>query len=355
MELFRVVIHLLVLLLLTEVPLARTEPLTIGVLVSTFVTSSAFFNPYHYVKCTWGTECCEKSWGLISDFTGMRMALKQRLYGQHLVLQTVVKVLKAHFDDDSPQKALVLSFHGWTGGGKNYVASIIAQHLYAKGMKSPFVHLFVTSFDFPHSDDVDIYKRQLRSWIVGNVTACERSLFIFDELHLMAIGLMDAIKPFLDHYPQLNGVDFRKSTFIFISNTGGNDITQKTLDYFEAGEYRDKISLREMEEIIKEAAFNEEGGLRFSPLVENNLIDHYIPFLPLERHHVMSCIRDYLKLKLKGRKSTEDRIKSIADLLLYFPKSTQIFSEAGCKSVPRKADLFLPAEKDEKDRFHEEF
>uniref|UniRef100_A0A914X0Y7 Torsin n=1 Tax=Plectus sambesii TaxID=2011161 RepID=A0A914X0Y7_9BILA len=353
MEFLQAVVHLLVLLLLTEVPLARTEPLTIGVLVSTFVTSSAFFNPYHYVKCTWGTECCEKSWGLISDFTGMRTALNQRLHGQHLVLQTVVQALKAHFDDDSPQKALVLSFHGWTGGGKNLVSSIIAEHLYAKGMKSPFVHLFVTSFDFPHSENVDIYKRQLRSWIIGNVTACKRSLFIFDQLHLMAVGVMDAIEPFIKQYSQVNGVDFRKSTFIFISTMGSSDITQRALDYFQAGKPREKISLHEMEKIITTAAYNEEGGLRFSQLIKSNLIDHFVPFLPLERQHVMLCICDYLKSK--GHKSTEDQIEAITHSLDYFPASTQIYSASGCNGVRCKADLFVHAQKDKKDRFHDDF
>jgi hypothetical protein len=29
-----------------------------------------------------------------------------------------------------PRKALVLSFHGWTGGGKNYVAQFVAESLF---------------------------------------------------------------------------------------------------------------------------------------------------------------------------------------------------------------------------------
>uniref|UniRef100_A0A914X4L7 Torsin n=1 Tax=Plectus sambesii TaxID=2011161 RepID=A0A914X4L7_9BILA len=354
MDIFRAVINLLVLLLLTEVPLARAEPLTLGVSVGAAFAISAFFGAYQYTKCK-VYECCEKPW-LIRNFTEMRTMLNQRLYGQHLAMQTVVQAVKSHFDNDSPHKALVLSFHGWTGSGKNYVASIIAQHLYAKGMDSSYVHLFISSLHFPHSDDVDNYKRQLRSWIIGNVTACERSLFIFDELDKMDVGVMDAIKPFIDHYPQLNGVDFRKSIFIFLSNTGGNDITRRTLEYFQAGKPRDKISLHEMEEIITVSAYNEEGGLRFSQLISSHLIDHFVPFLPLERQHVMLCIRDYLKLK--GYEPTEDRIKTIADSLQYFPKSTQIYSAAGCKRIANKAELIVQAQMDdeqEADLFRDEF
>ena len=36
--------------------------------------------------------------------------------------QVVTRALRSHLRKPSPSKALVLSFHGWTGGGKNYVA-----------------------------------------------------------------------------------------------------------------------------------------------------------------------------------------------------------------------------------------
>lgn len=57
---------------------------------------------------------------------------------------------------------------------------------------------------------------QLRSWIQGNVSKCERSLFVFDEVDKMPAKLIDALKPFIDHYEYLEGVDFRKSIFIFL-------------------------------------------------------------------------------------------------------------------------------------------
>jgi hypothetical protein len=33
------------------------------------------------------------------------------------------------------------------------------------------------------------------------------------------------------------------------------------------------------------------GGFHMSETIESNLIDHYIPFLPLEEIHVKQCIR----------------------------------------------------------------
>ena len=46
---------------------------------------------------------------------------------------------------------------------------------------------------------------------------------------------------------------------VCFSNTGGNDITQRTLEHWQKGNLRESIQLAEMEEIINVAAFNEEG------------------------------------------------------------------------------------------------
>lgn len=43
------------------------------------------------------------------------------------------------------------------------------------------------------------------------------------------------------------------------------------------------------------------GGLKKSHLIDSHIIDHYIPFLPLEKTHVMQCIEaelNYLKMTL---------------------------------------------------------
>lgn len=61
-----------------------------------------------------------------------------------------------------------------------------------------------------------LFQEQLQSWIRGNVSACPYSVFIFDEMDKMHQGLIDAIKPFLDYYEQVDGVSYRKAIFIFL-------------------------------------------------------------------------------------------------------------------------------------------
>ena len=61
-----------------------------------------------------------------------------------------------------------------------------------------------------------VIQDQLQSWIRGNVSACARSTFIFDEMDKMHAGLIDAIKPYLDYYDNLDGVSYQKAIFIFL-------------------------------------------------------------------------------------------------------------------------------------------
>ena len=56
----------------------------------------------------------------------------------------------------------------------------------------------------------------LRELIEKAVKDCPKSFFIFDEMDKMPAGLIDTIKPYLDYYDQLSGVDYRKATFFFL-------------------------------------------------------------------------------------------------------------------------------------------
>ena len=82
---------------------------------------------------------------------------------------------------------MVLSFHGWTGTGKNYVAKFIAESLFKKGMKSGFVQIFISTVNFPDHSKVDIYKIELQKKIMDTV----RGLYLFfnQDIFLPSISL----------------------------------------------------------------------------------------------------------------------------------------------------------------------
>ena len=119
--------------------------------------------------------------------------------------------------------------------------------------------------------------------------------------------------------PQPGRTDFnktksstRKNIFIFLSNTGGKEITNAALSTWREGKSREEISfaqvcnlaqiemlhwkfLSQLEPLIAAGAFNEAGGLQFSRVIERSLVDVFVPFLPLERTHVRTCVHNELQ------------------------------------------------------------
>ncbi|XP_053399654.1 torsin-1A-like [Mercenaria mercenaria] len=287
-------------------------------------------------------ECCDYNW-ISPNITGLSLQLNKKLYGQHLVIGPVVKHLRGHVEGH-PQKATVLSLHGLPGTGKNFLSRIVAENMYVKGMDSKYVHILSATKDFPHENMLEEYKEKLKLEIETAGKECPRSLFIVDEMDKLLPGLIDTIRPFIDYYDHVDGIDYRQFLFFFLSNTGGDAIAEHVLLNSEQGKDRRKLSLKEMEEVVRVASFNDTNGLMHSSIVKNSLITAYVPFLPLERVHVEKCIVD--RLFAKGFYEYEyqvdqETVGAIANELLYFPIDTRLFSTTGCKRVMEKIDLIM--------------
>ena len=97
----------------------------------------------------------------------------------------------------------------------------------------------------------------------------------------MPIGVLDALRPFMDHHSIIDGVDMSRALFILLSNTGGKDITAKTFEAWQEGLKREDLRYADYENLILKGAFNEVGGLKKSAIIDRSVIDLYVPFLPL--------------------------------------------------------------------------
>ncbi|KAM5332307.1 prosalusin isoform 3-T4 [Glossophaga mutica] len=205
------------------------------------------------LRCNFGTFCeCDFQ----PDFQGLECDLAQHLAGQHLARALVVKALKAFVQDPAPTKPLVLSLHGWTGTGKSYVSSLLAHYLFRGGLRSPYVHHFSPVLHFPHPSHLERYKKDLKSWVQGNLTVCGRSLFLFDEMDKLSPGLMEVLRPFLGSSWVVYGTNYRKAIFIFISNTGGEQINQVVLEAWRSRRDREDIRLQELEPAVSRAVLD---------------------------------------------------------------------------------------------------
>ncbi|XP_052077993.1 torsin-1A-like [Mytilus californianus] len=244
--------------------------------------------------------------------------------------------------DQNPPKALSLAFHGGTGTGKNYISSIIAESLYTNGMESEFVHFFSSSHHFPNKEDIIRYKTDLPKFIERGVQKCKRSLFIFDEVDEMPKGLMNTIAPFMDYYQNIDGVNYRQSIFLFISNIGTNALNKKIIEYFKQGLDRKSITIKDMEHLIK--TDNESNEFSRSQLFSHHLMTAHIPFFPMEKKHVRQCVRNQLlskKYYRAGGAIEDEVVENIMRELDFYPDDNSIFSPLGCKRVSDKVDLVM--------------
>lgn len=233
--------------------------------------------------------------------------MKDNLFGQHIANHTVLAALYSHHKNlQNSQKPLVMSFHGTPGTGKNYLSDRIVKHLYKLGDESKFVHKYRGRIDFPLVSDVELYRITLKKQIVDAVRSCPRSLFVFDEVDKMPDGVFESITSLLDHHSHVNGVNFRQSIFIFLSNAGGTELSDALQDMMEHGKYREQTTIYNFEKIAEAGAYNVKGGLKNAGMITSSLIDHYVPFLPMEKRHIEQCV--VAEFKRLGVTPTEEQI-----------------------------------------------
>uniref|UniRef100_A0A8D0L924 Torsin n=1 Tax=Sphenodon punctatus TaxID=8508 RepID=A0A8D0L924_SPHPU len=315
---------------------AALEPISVGIAIGAASALTGFLSsPNFYCRFV---ECCPGE-GAQPNRTALKQVLDEKLFGQHLAKDVILKAVTGFINNPNPKKPLTLSLHGLTGTGKNFVSQIITESIHKAGLKSKYVHLFLSTLHFPHDQQIQMYKDQLQKWIRGNVSACAKSVFIFDEMDKLHPGLIDAIKPFLDYYEQIDGVSYQRAIFVFLSNAGGDVIANVALDFWKSGRAREQIQLKDLEQVLSVNVFNNKhSGLWHSSLIDKNLIDYFIPFLPLEYKHVKMCIRE--EMNSRSNKIDEEIIQQVADEMMFFPKNERIFSVKGCKTVQTKLDLF---------------
>lgn len=83
--------------------------------------------------------------------------------------------------------------------------------------------------------------------------------------------------------------------------------------------------------------------MKYSSVIDKNLVSAFVPFLPLERQHVKMCIEDSIKRKSLSSRKNPHLVDNIADELEYSPSDVKLFSSSGCKRVDEKVNLYRVA------------
>ncbi|XP_076157917.1 torsin-1A-like isoform X1 [Alosa pseudoharengus] len=321
-------------LFLNAIMIAKVKPINFPKSYTCQLSSSLTGLPFYTPR-----ECCGQRW-ISYNKTSLEMALSSKLFGQHLASPIILKTVTRHMENPNSETPLVLSLHGLTGTGKSFVSRLIAESIYHNGMRSKFVHLFITTEHFPHKAHLETYKDQLKQWVKGNVSECPSSMFIFDEMDKMQTDLIDSIKPYLDYHGTIDGVSYGQAIFIFLSNSGGTEIAKKALDFWKTGRNREEINLMDLEKDLTLSVFNnEKNGLWRSSVISEKLVDFYVPFLPLEHKHLVQC--GLAEMVARGLKPDQGVVERMAKEYSFFPDEERIFSNQGCKMVSKRLDIYL--------------
>ncbi|XP_043281360.1 torsin-1A-like [Venturia canescens] len=296
----------------------------------------------NFIKCKF-VECCIDD-HIPINVTELQRQLASRLYGQHIVQETVVRALRGYKATQNPAKALVMSFHGPTGTGKNYVSSIITSTFLKHGTKSKFFQLFSGSI-FSQSR-LEEHKEFIKNTLVETLQQCERSIFVFDEVHKMPEGLLEILQPFLD-YAQPVFLEYKsrqirlnsnKAIFIFLTNASGSKILDQMLKFWIEGKKRKEMKLHHFESLISSNAVTENGGFLNSSAIQSSLIDYYVPFLPLEEEHVKLCMRDAFESDEYPDPPSSLMEQDVLSTVIYGPPPYNIYATGGCKRLETKVN-----------------
>ncbi|KAL0109459.1 hypothetical protein PUN28_014492 [Cardiocondyla obscurior] len=327
------------LLIFTFLSSVQCELLTFGIVG---LAGSLGYYVYDRYKCDYN-ECCIHEY-IPADLDRLETMLSTKLFGQQIARETIINALKDHRGNHDSPKALVMSFHGTPGTGKNYVVQMIAQAYYKNGVQSKYFHFFNGRNTFPLQRKVDEYKEELQKIITASLIECKESIFVFDEVDKMPEGLLNVLVPFLDYntyHKSSKGeiVHQNKSIFIFLSNTGSSQIVQTLTNLWERGKKRDDMRLQDFEKLIADGAFNEKGGFYHSDTIQTSVIDHYVPFLPLEERHVKKCLaRAFTE---RGSVPNQEMIEEALSHLTFGPEPYNLYSMAGCKRIEQKVAMIL--------------
>jgi len=258
------------------------------------------------------------------DLKSLHRELKHRVHGQHIAVNIVVRRLE-EFTAASGKRSLVMSFHGWTGIGKNFMSSIIAQHLPPTN-----VHKFIVPLHFARGTENDA--SLLSDWVISNVSSpsCGLHLFIIDEIDKAHGSLVQSLSESLVELSVRSDVSCR-AIFLLLTNDGAGEINTAVAEMLMSGSSREDLKLANLVPNLSSEWYTEMASAK--------LIDQVVPFLPLERRHVAQCTE--AELRLRQADITQQLVDDIVNSLSYFPADIPLFSSSGCRRITHLVDLFL--------------
>lgn len=269
------------------------------------------------------------------DFPNLEKNFDHFLFGQHIARNVSISTLSRYWEQSlstnhTRLKPFVFSFHGWTGVGKNFVTKLILNSLHVHHYKT-----YLVPNQFP-SSNIQSYAKDISKSIRKHIRDCRFNVFIFDEMDKAPPSLIKGLKSVLT---SLKNKEFDNQwiVFIFLSNSKGSEINSFLFSQIAKGRSREDLTHGEFLSVLHQESEKEW----YHDIHDKNLIDVYVPFLPLNTTHIEYCIKQDLRRK-KVVPSDGLVLKILHELSFFQPPGTPVqYSLTGCKRVSDKVDLHI--------------
>ena len=265
----------------------------------------------------------------------MREHFAQNVFGQHIateLVSVVTQQIKNQMTNSTNNTHTVLSFHGWTGVGKNHITNLMSRLFLPSRVKT-----YLTPIHFPHESMDSYYELNIPVWVKGNISNCVMNIFVFDELDKASEAVIRGIRQTLLSLA-ISKEDKKWTLFILLSNSRASDINNFVFAQLEKGRNRDELTHDELMTVLLDDTGKSSW---YGQLYKEKLIHTIVPFLPLSKSHIHQCIKR--DLMGKGKVPYVELLENVVQELPFYKPfaNSELYSTTGCKRVSDKVDLHI--------------
>ena len=262
--------------------------------------------------------------------TNLTLAVKQRLFGQHLVQ---IRLERDILNMLNSSDMLTLLLFGSTGTGKSLTKNLIVHYLQSNHFNVIQKFAFDETQKLTEVSEIcgfgNIDKQSDVSPSIRKDTRRDLTLVVEDVPGYSIPKLLEMAHSLKN---QLQGSCISRFILIVVSTVASLDMFSAMKNQIWTGTSRNEIKADPLLAELNKT-FPWLGGKHLN----NNML--LLPFLPLDKHHVRLCIEQRLK-ELKIPKSKRERLKvKVLNEMDFFPESSQMFSVSGCKKVSSRIDI----------------
>jgi hypothetical protein len=253
----------------------------------------------------------------------LKTKLENKLYGQHIAVGYIIASVQQYLTDvddhGSVNIALVLSFQGPVGVGKTYTGQIIMDTL------TP-IESGKCSQVFVYSDNVQSLSlvRQFANACIANCMVC---VVVIDDVNYVSPAIIDDLKNGL----LLSLRHHRKMIVLLLSTTNETGLVDHYLLQVSAqGRLRESVTRQEILDLqLDDRSDTMKGKSSLS------LANISVPFLPLERHHIIRCCQSAWELSGSRNRQqiSSEVLNQVLRDLTFYPAERKTFAAGGCRKV----------------------